>query len=100
MKGCEHMEKLTINEAINFTEEKLMNVLDVLLYTENIERYGEDTAELIEKAHSYIKTNTIDSKVQFELCDYCSDIGSIAGTYGYKEGFKEGIRLFRTLMKL
>lgn len=90
------MEKL----EINFTEEKLMNVLDKVIFDENINRYGTETEDLICNVISYIKSNQMDPNVKFTLSDYCTEIGNKAGTYGFKLGFKEGIRLFRTMMNL
>lgn len=93
-------DKMIINKEINFTEEKLMDTLEKLLSDDNINRYGDEAEALIKKVISYINSNEISDEVRFNLCDYCTEIGDISSTYGFKQGFKEGIRLFRTLMRL
>lgn len=92
--------KWGINKEINFTEEKLFDTLEKLLCDDNIDRGGAETDALIQKVISYIKSNEIAEDVTFSLCDYCTEIGDVASTYGFKQGFKEGIRSFRTLMRL
>lgn len=94
------MDKLKINKEIYFNEENLLNILDQLLCDCNIDRYGEETNTLVTHVHTFIQSNEIDPNVQFDLCDYCNEIATRASTYGFEQGFKEGVRLFRTLMKI
>lgn len=94
------MEKIKLNTEINFTEEKLMDMLEQILFYENINRCGEEADELIDQAEDYIRNENISPDVQFKLCDYCSDISARASTHAFKVGFKEGVRLLRTLLML
>lgn len=99
-KGQIHMEKLELKTELNINEGKLMQILEQQLFYDNIELTGSEANNLILQVHNYIKENDIDSTVKFELCDYCTEVGSLASKYAFQEGFKEGIRLFKTLIQI
>lgn len=98
--GKSDLEKLETGELLNLTEDNLSKFLDELLLYRNIPRYGDATEAILDELADYMKKQELDNNIQWELDDRTCDAASSAGTYGYVKGFKDGIILFRTLMKL
>lgn len=92
--------ELERNKELNFTEYKIMEILEGLIFSENLDITGEITDELIGKVQTYICNNVPDHGVILQLEDYCNEIADEASSHAYKIGFKEGVRLFRTLMTI
>lgn len=95
-------ETLLQDERTEFTinEERLFEILDLYSFQKNINIYGDQTDKIIEKVTNYIETLSIGSDEKLELCDSLESIESSAGRNAFNIGFKEGVRMFRTLMKL
>lgn len=86
---------------LNMSEENIEEMLKVTLLESNINIYGKEAGEYMEfVCRTFADEYNISDKAQRDLSDYCSDIASMASTYSFYKGFKEGIRLFRTLMSL
>lgn len=94
------IEKLESCESLNLTEDNLMETLDALLFYKNVPRYGDVTESILERLAEYMKKHGFDDTIQLDVDDYICDAAATAGAYGYRKGFKDGVILLRTLMKL
>lgn len=93
------MEKLEAQELLNLTEDNLLDALEELLFQKNVPKYGTATEAIQSDLTEYMKKHGFDISTQIEIDDHICDAASAAGAYGYRKGFKDGIILFRTLMK-
>lgn len=88
------------NLEISLNEDELFEMLGQHIFSHNINISGKKADDLMASAVQYMKKTKLDQKVIFELDDIIRDIATAAGDHGFNMGFKEGVRLFRTLMKL
>lgn len=86
--------------SINFSESRLMDIIDTIIYYDNIFLTTDELDSLIGKIEHYIGNLGIDVEECNKLSDDMQDIANGYAQYAYKEGFKEGVRLFRTMMSL
>lgn len=94
------MDKMELKAGINFSPEKLMDIIHTLLCEENVDFVGEAAENTIAEADEYFCGRVQEESDQFEMNSYLYSIASAAGSFAYQEGFKEGIRLCRTLQVL
>lgn len=92
-------EKSEGQDILNLTEENLLNALEELIIYKNIPNYGTATEAILQELTEYMNKQGFDISVQLEVDDHICAAASTAGEYGYRKGFKDGIILFRTLMK-
>ena len=93
-------EKMESCELLNLTEEKLISVLEAARFHENIPKFGPSTETLVEELMEHMKKQGLSDSALWYLDDYVCNAASAAGSYGYSQGFRDGIILLRTLMKL
>lgn len=86
--------------AINFSESKLMELIDRTMCEENIFLTTDELDSTIGELEDSMNQLEITFETGEKLSDDLQNVISDYTSYAYKEGFKEGIRLFRTLMNL
>lgn len=86
--------------AINFSESKLMELIDRTMCEENIFLTTDELDSTIGELENYMNQLEITFETGEKLSGDLQNVISDYTSYAYKEGFKEGIRLFRTLMNL
>ncbi|MDE6054836.1 MAG: hypothetical protein K2G55_14000 [Lachnospiraceae bacterium] len=92
---------LDFDEELNISKDNIGRIIDLALKESNTDTYGKETHEYINfVCRKMTADHNISEQAQRELSDYGCDIANMAGDYSFQKGFKEGVRLFRTLMSL
>lgn len=89
------------DKELNISKDNIGGIIDLTLKESNIDPFGKETREYINfVCQKMAVDHNISEEAQRALSDYGSDIATMAGDYSFQKGFKEGVRLFRTLMSL
>lgn len=92
---------LDFDEELNISKDNIGRIIDLALKESNNDTYGREAHEYIDFVCQKMAADyNIPEQAQRELSDYGCDIANMAGDYSFYRGFKEGVRLFRTLMNL
>ncbi len=92
---------LDYEEELNISKDNIFRIIDNALKESNNDTYGRETQEYISFVCEKMTADyNIPEQAQRELSDYGCDIANMAKDYSFQKGFKEGVRLFRTLMSL
>ena len=93
-------EKMEENLEIGLNENELFEMLGQQIFSRNINIPGREADDLMASAIQYMEETELDQTVILALGDFISDAAAAAGDHAFNMGFREGVRLFRTLMKL
>lgn len=92
---------IDFDEELNISKDNLGRIIDLALKDSNNGTYGREAQEYIDFVCRKMTADyNIPEQAQRELSDYGCDIANMSGDYAFYRGFKEGVRLFRTLMNL
>lgn len=100
--GTESSEKESYvkRTEIGIDEDALCKMLKDYMFYENIDIYGDEMQGIMDSADTYMEKKGFDFDTVFELDEFIRDTAVAAGDHAFDVGFREGVRLFRTLMKL
>ena len=92
---------IDFDEELNISENNIDKIIQAAIRDADLDTYGRDAHEYIDFVCQKMAADyNISEQAQRELSDYGCDIANMAGNYSFQKGFKEGVRLFRTLMNL
>lgn len=88
------------NLEIGLDENELFEILGQHIFSRNINISGKKADDLMASAIQYMEKTELDQTIILALDDLIRDTATAAGDHAFNMGFREGVRLFRTLMKL
>lgn len=92
---------IDFDEELNISENNIDKIIQAAIHAADLGTYGREAQEYIDFVCRKMAADyNISEQAQRELSDYGCDIANMAGNYSFQKGFKEGVRLFRTLMNL
>lgn len=92
---------LDFDKELNISKENIGKIIDLALKESDIDTFGREAQEYINfVCEKMAADHNISEQAQNELSDYGCYIAVLAGGHSFQKGFKEGVRLFRTLMSL
>lgn len=92
---------IDFDEELNISENNIDKIIQAAIRDADLGTYGREAHEYIDFVCQKMAADyNISEQAQRELSDYGCDIANMAGNYSFQKGFKEGVRLFRTLMNL
>lgn len=92
---------MNYDKELNISEENIGKIIKYALNEDNIDLIGNEANNYIEYVNAiFSKEYDLSEKALRDLSDCCVDLAQMASSYSFQKGFKEGVRIFRTLMHL
>ncbi len=92
---------IDLDKELNISKENIGKIIQSALHEGDFGTCGRETYEYIDfVCRRMAEDYNISEEAQDKLLDYGCAIAQTASMVAYHKGFKEGVRLFRTLMNL
>ncbi len=96
----ENMEIKTLEEAINFNNDNIFEHINFLQFSQNANFSGEDADKKVDEINTFLQNHDFSFEICSEVNDKVLQALNYTSDYAYKSGFREAIRLIKTLYSM
>ena len=93
-------EMKPINEAVNLNENNLFEYIGYIMNHRNADLFGSKSTSLQEQADTIINSCELSSDIKMNIIDLYMESMCECSHYAFESGFREGIRLLKTLLSM
>lgn len=91
-------EMKSINDAVNFNENNFFSYIGYIMNHRNADLFGSESTRLQEQACNIVNSCELSNDVKMNIVDLYTESMCECSHYAFESGFREGIRLVKTLM--